>query len=351
MSVNGFADSRVVEVLLIEDNPVDARVFREIFDRSPGTFSVSLVPSLADAINALRSNAFSVAVVDLNLPDSRGLETLKAIRRVSDVPMIVLTGISDEAVAIEALRLGAQDYLMKSELDARVVPRALRYAMERHRMQVQLEQSQRVARLGNLAGALAHNFNNVLMGIQPHAELIKRAGKDNPKITTSIEQIETSLKRGKSITSEILRFTRPTPSRIEPVRVSQLFESLQREFPAVTMEQPPDDLSVAADSEHLRRALGNLIRNGLEAKPNSGTVKVSARRSDSAIEFQIVDTGGGIPPEARERIFDPLFTTKRHATGLGLSVVQQIVDAHHGAISIETVTGMGTTVKVTIPAA
>lgn len=350
MSGNGFADSRVVEVLLIEDNPVDARVFREIFDRSSGTFSVSSVPSLADAINALRLKTFAVAVVDLNLPDSRGLETLKAIRQVSDVPMIVLTGISDEAVAIEALRLGAQDYLMKSELDARIVPRALRYAMERHRMQAQLEQSQRVARLGNLAGALAHNFNNVLMGIQPHAELVKRAGKDNPKITASIEQIEAALKRGKNITSEILRFTRPTPPRIGPVPVRELLESLQREFPAVSMEQPEEDLTVAADREQLGRAVGNLIRNGLEAKPGGGTVKVSARRADSAIEFQIVDTGGGIPIEARDRIFDPLFTTKRQATGLGLSVVQQIVDAHRGSITIETAGGVGTTVRVTIPA-
>lgn len=349
MSGNGFADSRVVEVLLIEDNPVDARVFREIFDRASGTFSLSSAESLADAISALRSKTFGVAVVDLNLPDSRGLETLKAIRQVSDVPMIVLTGISED-VAIEALRLGAQDYLMKSELDARVVPRALRYAMERHRMQAQLEQSQRVARLGNLAGALAHNFNNVLMGIQPHAELVKRAGKDNPKITTSIEQIEASLKRGKNITSEILRFTRPTPPRIVPLRVSELIESLQREFPAVSMEQPAQDLTVAADREQLGRALENLIRNGLEAKPNGGTVNVSARRADSAIEFQIVDTGAGIPTEARDRIFDPLFTTKRHAIGLGLSVVQQIVDVHRGTIAIETVLGEGTTVRVTIPA-
>lgn len=350
MSSNGFADSRVVEVLLIEDNPVDARVFREIFDQASGTFSVSTVQSLADAIKALRSKAFGVAVVDLNLPDSRGLETLKAIRQVSDLPMIVFTGIADEAVAIEALRLGAQDYLKKSELDARIVPRALRYAMERHHMQAQLEQSQRVARLGNLAGALAHNFNNVLMGIQPHAELVKRAGKDNPKITTSIEQIEASLKRGKNITSEILRFTRPTPLRIVPVPVSELLESLQREFPAVSVEQPAEDVTVAADREQLGRALGNLIRNGLEAR-SGGTVKVSARRADSAIEFQVVDTGGGIPTEARDRIFDPLFTTKRNAIGLGLSVVQQIVDAHGGTIAIETVVGEGTTVRVKIPAA
>lgn len=349
MSVSGSSDSRAVEVLLIEDNPVDARLCREILNQAPGTFNVSSADSLADAVNALRSKTFDVAIVDLNLPDSRGLETLKAIRQVSDVPMIVLTSTEDEGVAIEALRLGAQDYLMKSELRARVVPRALRYAIERHRLQAQLEQSQRVARLGNLAGALAHNFNNVLMGIQPHAELVKRAGKDNPKIVTSIEQIEVSLKRGKNLTSEILRFTRPTEPRIAPVRVVELFESLQREFPAVSAERPADDLTVAADREQLSRALGNLIRNGLEAKPEA-TVTISARRADSAVEFQIADTAGGIPAEVRPRMFDPLFTTKRQATGLGLSIVQQIVDAHSGTISIESVAGEGTTVRVTIPA-
>jgi signal transduction histidine kinase len=238
---------------------------------------------------------------------------------------------------------------MKSEIDARVVSRSLRYAMERHRLQEQLEQSQRVARLGNLAGALAHNFNNVLMGIQPHAELIKRAGKDNPKIMTSIEQIETSLKRGKTITSEILRFTRPTAPRIAPVAVMALLESLQREFPQVRVERPGDDLTIAADREQLAGALGNLIRNAIEASPN-GTVTMSARQAGPVVEFQIVDTGAGISADVRDRIFDPLFTTKRNAAGLGLSVVQQVIDVHRGTIAIDSAPGQGTTVRVTLPA-
>lgn len=347
MSGNGSADSRVIEVLLVEDNPVDARVFREILTHASGSFSVSSAESLAGAIITLRAKAFGVAVVDLNLPDSQGLDTVRAIRQACDLPIVVLTGTPNESVAIEALRLGAQDYLMKSELDARVVPRALRYAMERHRMQAQLEQSQRIARLGNLAGALAHNFNNVLMGIQPHAELVKRMGKDNPRIATSVEQIEASLKRGKNITAEILRFTRPTLPRIAPVRVIEIFESLQRDFTAASVEPLAEDLTVAADREQLSRALGHLIRNGLEA---GGKVHVSARRNDSSVEFQIADTGGGITAEARDRIFDPLFTTKHHSAGLGLSIVQQIVDAHRGTITIESVAGQGTTVRVTIPA-
>lgn len=345
MSAN--SDSRVVEVLLVEDNPVDARVFREILKHGVDTFNISSASSLADALTILRSKSFSAVVIDLNLPDSRGLGTLQAIRAVSDLPIIVITGTADEAMSVEAMRLGAQDYLMKSEVDASVVPRALRYAMERHRLQVQLEQSNRVARLGNVAGALAHNFNNVLMGIQPHAELVKRAGKDNPRIVSSIEQIEASLKRGKALTTEILRFTRPTAPRIATIRVAEVFDALLHEFPMLVIES--SDLGVSADRDQLMRALGNLVRNGFEAKPEGGTVKIAAHAVDSGLEFEVTDTSGGIAPETRDRMFDPLFTTKRHAVGLGLSAVQQIADAHRGRIEIESTMGEGTTARLTIP--
>jgi len=337
----------VVEVLLIEDNPVDARIFHEILKHGTDTFNISSASSLADALTALRSKSFSAVVVDLNLPDSRGLETLEAIRAVCDLPTIVITGTADEAMAFEAMRLGAQDYLMKSEVNARVVPRALRYAMERHRLQAQLDQSKRIARLGNVAGALAHNFNNVLMGIQPHAELVKRAGKDNPRIATSIEQIEASLKRGKALTTEILRFTRPMPPRIAAIRVAEVFAALQHDFPMLVIES--SDLGVSADCEQLTRALGNLVRNGFEAKPEGGTVKIAARAVGSGVEFEVTDTSGGITPETRHRMFDPLFTTKRHAVGLGLPAVQQIVDGHRGTIEIESTMGEGTTARLTIP--
>ncbi len=209
-------------------------------------------------------------------------------------------------------------------------------------------------RLEALARALIHRFNNVLMGIQPHVEVIKRAGKDNERVLASATQIETTLRRAKSMMAEVSQLAHPMSLVIEPFDVQGWFETLRRDVqPLVaaplqlTFEAPPD-LVVSGDRRELTRAVVNLVNNAAESMPQGGTIAVSVRGVPAGIEISIADSGTGIAEEMLPRIFEPLFTTRRNQSGLGLPLVQHIVEAHGGTMRVESKPGAGTTVTITL---
>ena len=140
-------------VLLVEDNPGDARLVREsLNDGLPGQFSVQVAESLTQALETLRtaSDEVDVVLLDLSLPDSQGLETYRAVHALAPaVPILVLSGLNDESIALKAVNEGAQDFLRKARVDGEVLPRAIRYAIERHRM---LEQVRQLAIADELTG-------------------------------------------------------------------------------------------------------------------------------------------------------------------------------------------------------
>jgi PAS domain S-box-containing protein len=134
------SDRHVVRILLVEDNPADERLFRETCRDCPGlVVDVAWEQSMAAAIGRLAAGVFDVVVLDLELPDCTGLETLRAVLKAApSVPVVVLTGLRDDAMTVEALREGAQDYLLKGELGPALCCRTLRYAIERKRAEAQL---------------------------------------------------------------------------------------------------------------------------------------------------------------------------------------------------------------------
>jgi signal transduction histidine kinase len=212
------------------------------------------------------------------------------------------------------------------------------------------------SRLEKLTAALIHRFNNVLMGISPHVEVIKRAGKENERILGSATQIETSLRRAKAIMSEVSRLVRPPVLNVQPLAAGAWFESLRTDLQPfatapvqLTFEAAPD-LTIAGDRDQLTLAIVNLVTNAVEAMPNGGTVRVIARQVPAGIEIQVIDTGSGISPDMIGRTFQPLFTTKRNNAGLGLATVQQIVEAHGGTVRLESTVSEGTTVTMSFRA-
>jgi len=131
----GIAGERPIRVLLVEDDPEDALLLRDaVADAQLARFEWSEVETLADAIQRLRGQPFDVALVDLSLPDSRGLNTFESLRGAGPkVPIVILTGLDDERTGLEAVQRGAQDYLVKGTLDGSVVTRSIRFAIERVR--------------------------------------------------------------------------------------------------------------------------------------------------------------------------------------------------------------------------
>jgi DNA-binding NtrC family response regulator len=133
--------TKPLQVLLVEDSAEDALLLRHMFRKeAPGSFLLTHVDRMTDVFSHLAKGGVDLVLLDLGLPDGQGLDTVRRAHAAApDVPVIVLTGLADEALAAEAMKQGAQDYLIKGQIENRAVPRALRYAIERQRMQSETE--------------------------------------------------------------------------------------------------------------------------------------------------------------------------------------------------------------------
>jgi two-component system cell cycle sensor histidine kinase/response regulator CckA len=233
---------------------------------------------------------------------------------------------------------------------------------ERKRLERQLEQANRVSSLGRVAATIAHEFNNVLMGIQPFAEVIRRNTTEE-KMQKAASQIINSVARGKRVTQEILRFTQPAEPAKQPVDLKDWLEQLVPELQAATgqririeVEAPPEPVIVACDSAQMQQVITNMVLNARDAIPDGGTITIRIAASGGDVPagmalLSVRDTGTGMMPGVLQNIFEPLFTTKRSGTGLGLAVAQQVVVRHGGTIHVESQPGVGTSFYIFLPVA
>jgi two-component system, cell cycle sensor histidine kinase and response regulator CckA len=228
---------------------------------------------------------------------------------------------------------------------------------ERQRLEEEVAQSRRLTSIGRLAAQVAHEMNNVLMGIQPVVDLARRLASDDAQRLRLADRIGEAIARGKRVTAEILRFARPVQPALQPVDAERLLRKVCEEVrallpPRVGVDVQIDDapLYAMADRAQLSQVLINLALNARDAMCGSGTLTLAARRERSFVELRVSDTGSGIAQDDLPYIFEPLFSTKRSGTGLGLTIVFQIVTAHGGHVAVESEPGKGTTFRVCIPA-
>lgn len=239
----------------------------------------------------------------------------------------------------------------------------------RRQLETQLERERRLNGLGRLAASMAHEFNNVLMAISPFAELLARGATDADKgKLMATEQIRQGVRRGKRITAEILRFANPTPPALSIFTAGPWLESVAEEVrpllgPKVQLAIDTDPgLQIVADAPQLSQVAQNLVMNARDAMPKGGTITVSARPATTAdrarfellgeaeyIHISVADTGTGIPREQLDQIFEPLFTTKRSGTGLGLPISRQIIMKHDGHMLVESAPESGTVFHIFLP--
>lgn len=241
---------------------------------------------------------------------------------------------------------------------------------ERRAWQRRLEQAERLSSLGRLAATIAHEFNNVLMGIQPFAEVLRRHAGDDERALNACLHIENSVRRGRAITQEILRFTQAAEPEITSVDTESWLAEIAAELRGLlpphvrlVIEQTP--AVMAADRSQITQALTNLVFNARDVMENAGTITITVDASGSGsvittsdvldpaayVHITVRDEGPGIPPGLQQRIFEPLFTTKKGGTGLGLAIVHQIVTRHGGFVFVESTQGAGSAFHMLIPRA
>jgi two-component system, cell cycle sensor histidine kinase and response regulator CckA len=373
--------ARPLRILLVEDDEAHARLATLWLEEAgQGRFGIVRVERLSEAVAELAAGAVDAVLLDLSLPDSDGLETFRVARgQAPTTPVVVMTGNGDERLALQAVQEGAQDYLVKGDIDGRLVVRALRHAIERARAEAaerRLLQAQRLESLSLLAGGIAHQLNNLLMVILGNASLAATALEVDDPLREYLVEIESASQQAARLARQMLAYSGRGGFTVRPVDLNEIVHSACAAFServpahvAVRLELAPAPLRVAADETQIAQLVLNLMINASEALgPEGGEVLMTTRAVDAGpsdferayttpdlpagayMELVIADTGEGISPDVAEHIFEPFFSTRLTGRGLGLPAALGIVRGHGGAIGIDSTPGQGTRVRVLLPA-
>jgi signal transduction histidine kinase len=367
--MNTIGIEKPIKVLIVEDDPSDVKLVRLVLFSSTRRHEVKVAGCLSIAIERLHDGAFDVVLLDMGLPDSKGIDTvLKVHTEFPDIPIVVLTGLDDEETGIRAVRIGAQDYLVKGDVPATLLTRTIRYAIERKRMEIEkkgLEQkaqiASRLSSVGRLALGIAHEINNPLTSIIGYSQLLMQ--KDIPEdIKADLKPINDGAQRVASIVDRLLNFTRYHKAERTYININNIATAtldlvahqLETSNIKVTTQLAPDLPATVADGGQLQQVFLNLIMNAeaeMKLAHGKGELFVKTEVIDNTIRISFQDDGPGITSENMERIFDPFFTTSEigQGAGLGLSVCHGIITEHGGRVYAQNNPGEGVTFIVELP--
>ena len=376
--------SQAIRVLLIEDNPGDARLIQELFSEcAPGSFVLQWAESLTQGRGILDKEEIDTVLLDLSLPESQGFETFTTIHQQNPrVPIIILTGFDDETFAIRAVQQGAQDYLVKGLVGSHLLARAILYAIERKRteevlLKIQNELERRVQertadlerankelrieiaerqraeealkksaeKMKRFAYSVSHDLKSPAIGVHGLTKLLFKlyAPALGKKGKTFCEQILWSSEQLLALVEKINLYisTKEAPLLLEEINLQRVFQIIKDEFAirfsirAIEWRVPEDCPQIKADRLALLRVLRNLVDNALKyGGDDLTTIEVGYHDTEQHHILSIRDDGVGIHLEDSENIFD-LFQRRCsveeiEGSGLGLAIVKEICEQHGG---------------------
>ena len=361
-------------VLVADDEP---NILRAMYLVLKSKFDVTIVESGDKAIEKIKQGMdFDVVSLDLQMPGLSGIESLKAVKQLSpSTEVLIVTAHSDVESAKGALKLGAYDYIDKpfnnDELVAAICKGAERRsnAIEAETtkeqlafVKAQLMQSEKFSAIGQLLAGVAHELNNPLTAVMGFSELLL-IREYSPDITRNyLEKINKSALLCKNITQKLLAFSRKEKSKQKYIQVNHIIESTlelkQHDLKADNIQvvrQLADNMpSTMADFYELQQVFLNMINNAHQAMKmhaGTGTLTIKSTFDEKTMRISFFDTGPGIPKENLQKIFEPLFTTKKRGegTGLGLSICYEIIKKHKGDIFVASDQGKGACFVVELP--
>ena len=373
---------QALKVLMVEDSLSDRRLLESVLLESSNQVALlKCTDSLAGALDLLAQYRFDVAILDLNLTDSFGEETLvKLNKECPHLPIVVNTGAYEEGIGLESLRFGAQDFLVKGKYDGYILYKALYYAIERKRIeseliratqkiketQFQLIQAEKMKVVGSLASGVAHEVKNplstLLYGV---TYLSKNFSEIDSKVEAVLANMKEAINRANDIVTDLLNFSSlasmtKKKDNLESV-LQKALNLVHHEFAhnrvTVTTKIEKYIPDVKMDRNRIEQVLINLILNAVHSMPGGGnlTLSITSKKlskeledvskvsrklfkpGDTVVILTVEDSGFGIPKSKIDQIFEPFFTTRRAdgGIGLGLSVSKNIMDIHEGGIFIE----------------
>jgi signal transduction histidine kinase len=365
------SETQRTRALLIEDNPGDARLIREMLrdaDAAHGRVELSHADRLASGLEHLANRETDVVLLDLSLPDSRGLETFVRVHAAApDVPVVVLSGLDDEAVAVRAVHDGAQDYLVKGQVDGGVLLRSMRYAIERQRLEVMRRQLER--QRDEFFSSVSHDLRTPVAAIKAAIGVVLANEPPNlsPGLHRLLGNIDLAADELAALIEDLLEIARLQSGRVELWRsevdmrgvLQRAVRNVEPLFAArgqkAALSLPDEPVIVSIDVERMGRVLRNLLGNAQKYGPDNGTVTLSLQSMAGEIRVLVHDDGPGIAKEDQERIFERFYRVRSAAsagpsgTGLGLAIARGLVELHGGRLWVESAPGEGSTFLMSLP--
>jgi len=380
-------------VLIIDDEKVILDL-TSIILKNRG-YTVFTAGDAADGFDIIENKNPELVLLDYMMPGIDGLTALKIIReRFPETYVIMFTGKGSEEIAVELMKAGAYDYILKPfnnqdladridnvlrireveisnrelmgererllaeieawnhELEARVLEKT--EALQR--MQAENVQAEKLASLGYLSAGVAHEIRNPLNSITLFVQLIK-SGLEDPEQLEYVEKILKEVDRIDIIVRKLLDASKRPRFELKEMRIDRIIEHTLEAFrPQIEQQQirverdfrniPP---AIQADPTEIEQIFVNLFLNSIHEMPREGRLKIQLDHDGKEIVIRVSDSGGGIPKAHLANIFDPFFTTKSKGSGLGLSVVLRIVKTYGGKIGVEKSDKNGTTFCIVLP--
>ena len=322
---------------------------------------------MATGIDKLKRELFDVALFDLGLPDSAGLETVKgAVSAAGEIPVVVLTGLADDQTGISAINLGATDYLVKGPAIASMLGRTLLYALERKKVERKLKEA--LAAKADLVNMVSHDLRIPLTAIKEGIDIVAsgEAGAVNEEQKEFLALAKRNVERLTRLITDFLDFEKIDADKqqfnIAENDINELAKDVYKMMGPVARQKGVDlriELEeglprIWFDYDGITRVVTNLVSNALKFT-TEGSIVIRTRKDESSIEVAIADTGCGISKDDLGKLFKKygqLKSTKAkdlEGTGLGLAISKLIIEQHKGKIRAESKPGKGTTFYFYLP--
>jgi signal transduction histidine kinase len=368
-----------VNILMVDDQPAKLLSY-EVILRELGE---NLIPATSgrEALAHLLHTDIAVVLMDVHMPEIDGFELAAMIHqhpRYQHTAIIFISGVHlSDLDMLRGYEHGAVDYITVP-----IIPELLRAKVrvfaelyrkttalqreiaERQRLEREAQRAQHFLLLGRLAASVSHEIRNPLSAITLHVELLQEEMRQpSPNsaevLAQSFTEITTQLGRLHDLVQDYLSLARVATIERTPQDLGVAIETWAHELQPLAAAQGVTlqlegltDLGQAVfHATTLRRVVLNLVHNALDAMPQGGTLTLAAQGTATQVQLHVRDTGNGIPATQLPHIFEPLYTTKPEGTGLGLYIVREIITAHAGEITVQSVEGHGTTFLLTLPRA
>ena len=372
--------SRCLNVLILDSSPDDAAHCIRELHRAGFSVTYDRVNSESSFRDALTQPKWDIVLSDYAVGDFQVNDALEILRDSPlDIPFIVVTGTIDEETAVECLKHGADNYVLKENLTrlASAVEQSLNAfenKRERRRLEEQLRHAQNLEMVGMLAGGVAHDFNNFLTTISGNVEYLESHIPNNEKATKALQAILRAVDQASSVTRALLTFSHRIPCEKGEVNLTEIVEEtlgmlkhlLPDSIDIITKIPHNDGYWIYADETQLQQVLLNFTLNARDAMPDGGTLTVSLAEypeqqppalpekhppAQGMVELVVADNGEGMTEEIQARILEPYFTTKPRGsgTGLGLAIVHGILKYHGASLVVESQKDQGSAFKASFP--